>query len=254
VRLQTLLLTGFMALHGEEPTACAVRSIVTAPAGITEQGVLVLEFGGSQAYARDESRQGGLKAQVDLGLAPWADLRCGWTALAWNREAGGELQRGISDPYLGGQLLLAGQAKAGGDIGLIYSHLLPLANAQRGLSSGFHEDTLLLAFSRSMGAWALDANAGFLRSRVEDGSRKAQQRVGSLAITYAPACGWSLSLDTYGAAGSALGGAELGSLLAASRELTPSLKVDLSLGHGWAETSPRLVFNAGLMYRVARLW
>ncbi|WP_005037033.1 transporter [Holophaga foetida] len=244
----------FPALRAAEPEAGAVRSIVTAPAGLTDVGVLELELGGSQSYGKDHTREGGIAAQFNLGLSSWLDLRLGWTARAWNRDADGQGNDGVSDPYIGGQVLFAGQDKTGADIGLAYSHLMPRASVSKGLSSGYHEDTLLFTISRSMGRWALDANAGVARTRVEDGSRKANQKVGSVAITYAPAQGWNLTLDTYGVAKSDLGDRELGSILAASCDINDKLTVDMSVERGWADASPRFAFNAGLIYRIGKLW
>nr|WP_320131254.1 transporter [uncultured Holophaga sp.] len=241
-------------LKAEEPQAGAVRSIVTTPAGLTEKGVLQLELGATQVRAKDESREGGITAQFDLGVCSWLDLRFGWNAHAWNRSSDGDSNRGVSDPYIGGQLLFAAQDKAGIDLGLAYSHVIPRASEAKGLSSGFHEDTLLVTMSRAMGRWALDANAGVTRTRVEDGSRKATQKVGSLAVTYAPAAGWNLTLDHYGVAKSDLGDRELGSILALSCEVSDRLTVDMSVEHGWAEASPRYALNAGLVYRIGKLW
>lgn len=163
-------------------------------------------------------------------------------------------KRGGSDPYIGAQVLFVDQDKAGIDLGLAYSHLIPRASVRKGLSSGHHEDTLLLTATRSMGRWSVDANAGVVRTRVEDGSRKETQKLGSFAITYAPSQGWNLTLDTYGVAKSDLGDREFGNILAASYAVSDRLTVDMSVERGWAEASPRFAFNAGLIYRIGKLW
>lgn len=236
------------ALQAEEPTAGAARSIVTTPAGLTDPGVLQLELGGSQAFARDSSREGSIKAQIDLGLTSWLDLRCGWSGHAWWQDAEGKHEEGSGDPYIGGQALFVGQPRAGVDIGLAYSHLIPRASVQKGLSSGYAEDTLLLTVSRSFGRWSLDANAGVNRAR------KLNRKMGSLAVTYAPAQGWNLTLDNYAVAKSKLGDRELGSILAASYDVNDQLRVDMSLERGWADESPRYALQAGLICRLGKLW
>jgi len=248
------LLAAASVLKAEEPKASAIRSIVTSPAGLTEVGALELELGGSHAFAKDRSREGAIAGQLNLGLTSWLDLRFGGSPRSWNRDADGLSNRGAGDPFIGGQVLFVDQDKAGADIGLIYSHLIPRASVSKGLSSGYHEDTLMLAVSRSMGRWAVDLNAGYVRSKVEDGSRKATQKAGSFAITYAPAQGWNISLDTYGKAKSDLGDRELSSILGASYDVNDRLTLDVSVEHGWAETSPRLAVNAGLIYRFGKLW
>lgn len=242
------------ALRAEEPKPAAIRSIVTSPAGLTDAGTLELELGGSHAFAKDGTRKGGITGQFNLGLISWLDLRFGWTPHTWNRDGEGQSNRGFGDPFIGGQVLFAGQDKVGADIGLIFNHLLPRADVSKGLSSGYHEDTLMVAISRSAGRWAVDMNAGILRSRIEDGSRKANQKAGSLAITCTPAQGWSLSLDTYGKVKSDLGDRELSSILGASHDISDRLTLDVSVEHGWAEASPRFTANAGLVYRFGRLW
>lgn len=241
-------------LRAEEPQASAVRSIVTSPAGLTDVGVLELELGGSQVYGKDDTREGGVTAQFNLGITSWLDLRFGWTPHAWNRDTDGNTNRGASDPFIGGQILFASQDKAGADIGLVYSHALPRASVTKGLSSGYHEDSLLLAVSRTMGRWAVDVNAGLVRTRVEDGSRKENQKVGSVAVTYLPAQGWNLTLDNYAVAKSDLGDREFGSILAASYDVSDHLTLDMSVERSWAEASPRFAFNAGLIYRFGKLW
>jgi len=240
-------------LRAEEPTAAAVRSIATAPVGVTDVGYLDLELGGSQYFGKDGSREGGMNAQLDLGLSSWLDLRIGWTGHTW-WQAEGRQEEGPGDPYIGGQLLLASQDKAGLGLGLAYSHLLPRGDADKGLSSGFHEDTLLLQVGRSLGRWALDANLGIHRTKNPETLQRVNQKVGSFAITYAPANKWNLTLDTHGVAKSELGDRELGSILALGHDLGERLKVDLSVERGWAQASPRFAFNAGLIYRIGKIW
>jgi len=243
-----------MALGAEAPVATAVRSIVTAPAGLTDSGVLEMELGAQQVFGRDRTQGGNITAQLNLGLTHWLDLRCGWTGYTWWRNRAGDGDRGASDPYIGGQVLFAGQDKAGADIGLVYSHVLPRADATRGLGTGMHQDTLLVSLSRSFGQWSLDFNAGFNRTRQPETLQKVNQALGSLAVTYAPALGWNLTLDTYAVPKSDLGEREVGNILAASCALSERLKVDMSLERGWSDAAPRWALNAGLVYRIGHLW
>ncbi|MBP1627629.1 MAG: hypothetical protein H6Q00_2104 [Holophagaceae bacterium] len=241
-------------LGAEELTAQTVRSISTAPAGLTDPGVLAVELGANQTYNRDHSQDGAINAQLDLGITSWLDLRFGWTAPAWWRDRDGHGESGVSDPYIGGQLLFASQDKVGADIGLVYSHLLPRASVGKGLSAGFHQDTLLLSVSRTMGRWGLDINAGFNRTTNPDTRHKVNQPQGSVAITYAPAQGWNLTLDTYAIPKTDLGEREVGNILAASYDISDRLTVDMSVERGWTDASPRFAINAGLVYRIGKVW
>ncbi len=234
------------------PKAC--RPLFTTSAGLAEPGVLELEFGAQRIYNRDRSNDTLLPAQLNLGVCEWFDVRIGWGGPVLRKDSQGQLAEGRSDPVLGGQALFFKQDAVGLDLGVAYWHKLPRASTEKGICTGKHDDTLLITASRTFGRWALDLNAGANWIGRPAGEGRVRQAAGSLSVTYALAVGWNLTLDTYALAATELNDRAVSSILALSRDITPNLCMDVGVEAGLTQGAPRMSLNAGLVWRLGRLW
>jgi hypothetical protein len=98
----------------------------------------------------------------------------------------------------------------------------------------------------------MNGGANWLGRTDADG--RCRQGALSLALTRTFGAGWNASLDTYALAATELGPRSVTSILAASRDLTPSLTVDLGAEAGLTRSAERLALDAGLVLRVGHLW
>ena len=231
-----------------------LRELFTTAAGVTDPGVLQFQAGTQTSHGRDGSRAQRFPTQVDLGICRWFDLRASWNGPTTLRDPQGASQSGGADPLLGGQFQGLHQDKAGLDLGLAYWHKLPRASVEKGIGTGKGDDTLLLTASRIAGNWEFDLNGGADWLGKPDDGGHARQGVISLAVTRALAPGWNASLDTYALGATDLGQRTVTSILAVSRDITPSLTLDLGVEAGLTRSAERLVLDAGLVWRVGRLW
>lgn len=238
----------------EEISPKACRPLFSTSAGLAEPGVLELEFGVQRIYNRDRSEDRLTPTQFNLGICEWFDIRVGWGGPLLRKDSQGALQEGNTDPVFGGQALFLKQASAGVDLGLAYWHKLPRSSTEQGICTGKHDDTLLLTASRTMGRWAFDLNAGANWIGRPEGEGRVRQAAGSLCITYGVASGWNLTLDTYALAATELNDRAVSTILAVSRDITPNLCVDLGVEAGLTQGAPRMSLNAGLVWRLGRLW
>jgi hypothetical protein len=239
---------------GGEAAPKPLRELFTTAAGVTDPGVLLLNAGTQTSYARDGSRAQRLPTQVDLGICQWFDLCASWNGPTTLKDPQGASQSGGADPMLGGQFQGLHQDKAGLDLGLAYWHKLPRASVEKGIGTGKADDTLLLTASRTAGSWEFDLNGGANWLGKPDDGGRARQGVISLAVTRAFAPGWNASLDTYALGATELGQRSVTCILAASRDINPSLTLDLGVEAGLTRSAERLVLDAGLVWRVGRLW
>jgi hypothetical protein len=221
---------------------------------LAEPGVLELEFGVQRIYNRDRSNDTLLPAQLNLGICEWFDVRIGWGGPVLRKDSQGQLAEGSSDPVFGSQALILKQDTAGVDLGLAYWHKLPRASTEKGICTGKHDDALLITASRAIGRWALDLNAGANWIGRPEGEGRVRQAAGSLSVTCALASGWNLTLDTYALAATELNDRAVSSILALSRDITPNLCMDVGVEAGLTQGAPRMSLNAGLVWRLGRLW
>ncbi|BDU74512.1 transporter [Mesoterricola silvestris] len=234
------------------PKAC--RPLFTTSAGLTDPGFAELELGAQTIHNRDGSKDRFVPTQLNVGIDSWFDLRVGWSGPALRKDSQGEQKAGGSDPVIGGQALFLSQARGGVDLGLAHWHKIPRASVAKGIGTGRHDDTLLLTASRTQGRWAFDLNAGANWIGRKGGGGRVRQAALSLAITCAVAPAWNLTLDTYALAATKLGPQALSSVLAVRRDLTPRLCVDLGVEAGHTDGAPRLSLNAGLVWRMGRIF
>lgn len=238
----------------ELPVPKACRPLFTTSAGLTDPGIVELEFGAQKIFNQDHSEDRYLPTQFNFGVNSWFDLRLGWSGPALRQDAQGERRTGGGDPVLGGQVLFLKQAGSGLDLGLAHWHKLPRASVTKGIGSGKHDDTLLVTASRTLGRWLIDVNAGANWIGRCEGQGRVRQAAASCAVTYAAAPGWNVTLDTYALAATELGHQAISSVLAVSRDVTPSLCVDCGVELGHTKGAPRMSLNAGLVWRMGRLW
>lgn len=237
-----------------DPAPKACRPLFTTSAGLTDPGIVELELGAQRISNRDGSEDRFVPTQLNFGINSWFDLRVGWSGPALRKDSQGEQKVGGSDPVFGGQVLFLSQARSGVDLGLAHWHKLPRASVAKGIGTGRHDDTLLVTASRTLGRWALDLNAGANWIGRRSGEGRVRQAVISLAVTYAATSAWNLTLDTYALAATELGPQALSSVLAVRRDLTPDLCVDCGVEVGHTQGAPRLSLNAGLVWRLGRLF
>ncbi len=237
-----------------EPTPNPCRPLFSTSAGLTEPGMVELELGAQKISNRDGSEDRFMPTQLNFGINSWFDLRLGGSGPAMRKDSQGEQKAGGSDPVFGGQALLLGQARAGVDLGFAYWHKLPVASVAKGIGTGRHDDTLVLTVSRTQGRWALDLNAGANWIGRKGGEGRVRQAAISLAVTYAFSPGWNATVDTYALAATELGPQAFSSVVAVRRDVTPSLCVDCGVEIGHSDGAPRLSLNAGLVWRMGRLW
>jgi hypothetical protein len=254
-----LIGTGLFAQDAPSPKP--LRELFTTPAGVTDTGVMMLNAGYQTARFRDGSQAQAFPTQVDLGMDPWFDLRVDWNGPTTLKDPQGDSQSGGADPLFGGQFQALRQEKAGLDLGLAYWHKLPRASVEKGIGTGKADDTLLLTASRTLSSWEIDMNGGANWLGKPDGGR-ARQGVISLAVTRLFAPGWNASLDTYALAptdlgprtASAQGQRTVTSILAVSRDIGPSLTLDLGVEAGLTRSAERLAVDAGLVWRMGQFW
>lgn len=231
-----------------------LRELFTSGAGVTDPGVLQFNAGTQTSYGRDGSRAQRFPSEVFLGICPWFDLRATWNGPTTLKDPQGASQSGGADPLFGGQVQALHQEKAGLDLGLAYWHKLPRASVEKRIGTGKADDTLLLTASRASGSLEFDLNAGanWLGQPNPDG--RFRQGVISLAVTRAFAPGWNASLDNVALAASPWGPRTVTSILAVSRDISPSMSLDLGVEAGLTRSAERLALDAGLVWRVGRLW
>ena len=234
------------------PKAC--RPLFSTSAGLTDPAMVELEFGAQQIFNRNASEDRNFPTQLNFGINSWFDLRLGWSGPALRQDSQGVHRQGPGDPVFGGQALLLKQASSGFDLGFAYWHKLPRASVSKGIGTGKHDDTLLVTASCCRGRWALDVNAGANWIGRFEAPGRVRQAAAALAITYALGSGYNLTLDSYALAATELGPRAVSSILALSLDLTPSLCVDLGLERGHTDGAPRMSLNAGLVWRLGRLW
>lgn len=234
------------------PKAC--RPLFSTSAGLAEPGVLELELGAQKIFNRDRSEDRYFPMQLNLGVNRWFDVRIGWSGPTLRKDSQGTYQQGNGDPLVGGQALFLDQDAAGMDLGLAYWHKLPRASVRNGIGNGKHDDTLLLTASRMIGRWGVDVNAGanWIGRSGSDG--RVRQGAISLAVTWVVAPCWNLTLDTYALEATELNARAISTILALSRDITPNLCVDVGVEAGLSQGAPRLSLNAGLVWRMGRLW
>jgi hypothetical protein len=237
--LATSLLAQEAPAGGDSSAPKPLRELFTTPAGVTDPGVLQLNAGTQTSFDRDGSRAQRFPTQLDLGICQWFDLRASWNGPTTLRNPQGTSVTGGADPMLGGQFQALRQEKAGLDLGLAYWHKLPRASVEKGIGTGKADDTLLLTASHASGAWELDMNAGANWLGQADGGSRERQGVLSLAVTRNVAPGWNVSLDTYALAATAMVPRTVTSIMAVSRDLSPSLVLDLGTEAGLTRAAER---------------
>jgi hypothetical protein len=249
------------ALFAQEAPAAAdaagpkpARELFTTGAGVTDPGVLVLNAGAHTAHFRDGAQAQTFPAQLDLGICPWFDLRASWDGPTTLKDPQGASQSGGGDPWFGGQFQGLRQDQAGLDLGLAYWHKLPRASVAKGIGTGKADDTLLLTATRTDRSWEFDLNAGANWLGQQDADGRARQGVASLAVTRAFGAGWNVSLDNVALAAAGACPRTVTSILAVSRDLTPGLTLDLGAEAGLTRSAERLALDAGVVWRVGRLW
>lgn len=238
----------------EAPAPKPLRELFTTGAGVTDPGVMMVNAGSQTSHGRDGSQAQRFPVQVDLGICQWFDLRVSWSGPTTLKDAQGASQSGGADPLFGGQFQGLHQDQAGVDLGLAYWHKLPRASVEKGIGTGKADDTLMVTASRTSGAWEFDMNGGanWLGQRDADG--RIRQGVISLAVTRALGSGWNVSLDNVALAAAGSSPRSITSILAVSRDISPSLCLDLGVEAGLTRSAERLALDAGLVWRVGRLW
>jgi len=254
VSLLTLSLTAQEVPAEESCAPKACRPLFSTSAGLAEPGVLELEFGAQKIYNQDRCEDSYFPTQFNLGVCEWFDFRLGWSGPTLRKDSQGEVHGGGGDPVFGGQVLALKQETSGLDLGLAYWHKLPRASVAKGIGSGRHDDTLLVTASRTCGRWAFDFNAGANWVGRPKGEGRVRQGAASFSVTCGVAPCWNLTLDTYVLAGTELGPRAVSSILALSRDITPNLCVDVGIEAGLTAGAPRMSLNAGLVWRLGRLW
>jgi hypothetical protein len=253
-----LLSAGLSAQEAPAEAAAATpnpaRELFTTSAGVTEPGVAMLNLGFQSTYERDKSEARCFPSQLALGLTSWIDVRVAWSGLNTVKDPDGHSESGGGDPQIGSQLQFLRQDRAGLDLGLAYWHKLPRASVDKGIGSGKADDTLLATASRIDGPWQLDLNAGANWIGRQEGDGRVREGVVSLAVTRGLAPDWSASLDTYAVAGTELGPRTVASILAVNWQVHPRLTVDLGVEAGLTRSAQRFAIDAGLVWRVGRLW
>lgn len=251
-------LTLSLVIQAAEPVECleaaAPRPLFTTGAAVADPGVLELELGGQKIYNQDGTSDRNIPAQLNMGICEWFDVRLGWGGPTLRKDAQGLLQELNPDPVFGSQIQCLKQDKAGVDMGIAWWHKVPVGNVAKGASTGKHDDTLLLTLSKNIGRWAFDLNAGANFIGRPEGSGRVRQEAVSLAITYAVAPKWNITLDTYHLSKTELGEAAFSSILAVSREITPDLTVDVGFEFGHTDGAPKRSLNVGLVWRFGKLW
>ena len=238
----------------EAPAPKPLRELFTTGAGVTDAGVAVLNVGSQTSYARDRSQTQHFPVQINLGICPWLDLRASWSGPTTLKDPQGASQSGGGDPQIGGQFQGLHQDKAGLDLGLAYWHKLPRASVEKGMGTGKADDNLLLTASRTQGAWELDLNAGATWLGRQEQTGTMRQGVFSFAVTRAMGAGWNVSLDTVALAATEDAARSVTSILAVTRDLTPNVSVDLGVESGLTRSAERFAIDAGVVWRVGRLW
>jgi hypothetical protein len=250
-----VLAVALLAIPGfaDEAPPKPARELFTTAAGVTDPGVAQLNAGVQSSYGWDGSEARRFPSQLALGVCPWLDLRVAWSGPTTLKDPQGASRSGGGDPLFGGQAQFLRQDRAGLDLGLAYWHKLPRASVEKGIGTGKADDTLLLTASRGAGSWEFDLNAG-ANWLGREGGGGVRQGVVSLALTRAFGPGWNLSLDTYALAATELGARSVTSILALTRDLGRDLTVDLGLEAGLTRGAERMSLDAGLVWRMGRLW
>jgi len=242
-----------LAQDGGPEAPQAARELGTVSAGALEPGELQLNLGVQQAYARDGASARRVPTELDLGAWPRLTLRIQWSGPQHMRDEDGVVA-GSGDPSFGALVQPISQDQAGVDLALSWWHKMPWADAEKGLSTGQPDDTLVLAASRVSGPWEVDLNAGANWIGREDGSGRVIQALGAAAVTLACGAGWHVSGEVLALAGTELGSRDLNSMVVVSRDLGRNVTVDVGVEGGLTRAAQRMALDAGLVWRIGPLW
>ena len=230
------------------------RPTFASPALTTQAGVAEVEWGVQQSALRSESTAFSTPTLLKLGLAADFELRISSNGFLRLGSAGAASATGLADVALGVQWCYLHKGFLGTDQALQVTHKFATADAEKGLGSGVADDTVVLLFSRDLGANHVDVNFLYtwLGKTVARGGGRESQPAATISASHVVTETWSFGGEVYGIGGTPSTRRIVSNLWYAaykvSRRLVLDGGVDIGLSHG----APRYSVFAGLTYGIGR--
>jgi hypothetical protein len=231
------------------------RPTFATPALTTERGVVELEFGLQQLTPRQGGSVSFTPFLVKLGLLTRLELRIGGNGVLRQAPPGEPSATGFADTTLGAQWCYLRDGPLGIDQGVQFTWKLPTASAARGLGSGEPDGTLILLFSRDIGAFHVDVNVleTWLGRTHDAGGGTARQSSGTVSASRTLNDRWSLTAELYSIGPTPETPRIFSNLWSVGYKVSSRLVLDGGLDAGLSPAAQRVSLFAGLTVGVARI-
>ncbi|MBZ5589256.1 MAG: transporter [Acidobacteriia bacterium] len=259
LRLVLLLIQGVLAARnlGAQNPPIAVnpnRPTFASPALTTQAGVAEVEWGVLRSALRSETSAFSTPTLLKLGLATDLELRISTNGFLRFGPAGASSVTGFADVALGAQWCYLHQDFLGTDQTLQVTHKFATADAEKGLGSGAADDTVVLIFSRDVGASHVDVNVLYtwLGRTLANGGGRIEQPAATIAVSHVINEGWSFGGEVYGIGGTPSTPRTVSNLWYAGYKVSPRLVLDGGIDIGLSKGAQRYSAFAGLTYGIGR--
>lgn len=227
------------------------RPTFATPAQTTQIGVAELELGIQHSDFRDQSGLFWSPYLLKMGLLSNVEIRVGGTGVLRQAEATSPAVTGFGDITVGAQWRYLRQGPLGFDDAVQVTLKIPSASATKGLGSGESDETLMLLFSRDLGAFHSDLNlleTWLGRPRASH----ARQPAATLSVSRTMSGQWSLTGEVYYVGATADTPRIVSNLWAIAFKVSPRLVVDGGADIGLSHGAQKISLFAGLTVGLSR--
>jgi hypothetical protein len=230
------------------------RPTFATPALTTRSGQAELEWGGQQTRMRDDSRDFGTPTLIKLGLMKDLELRLGSPGYLQLSAPDTETISGFGDVNLAVQWCYLHDGLFAMDQAVQVNHTFATANAGKGLGNGAPSDSLMLLFSRDLGAHHLDMNLleTWIGRPPQDGGGRVRQPALTTSLSHPITEAWSLTGEVYAIGRTELNPRIVSNLWALGYKVSPGLVLDIGLDLGLTHGAQKVSYFAGLTVGLAR--
>ena len=155
---------------------------------------------------------------------------------------------GLGDTTVGLQWCYRKNGPLGLDLAVQLTAKLPTASAARGLGSGEADETLMVLFSRDLGAYHLDVNVleTWQGQPAAAGGGSERQPAATVCLGRTLDPHWSLTSEVYAIGSTVQSQSVVSNLWAFGYKVSPSLVLDGGVDVGLSHGAQRVSFFAGL--------
>jgi hypothetical protein len=224
------------------------RPTFATPALTTQLGLAELELGVQHSVPRGDGGLSWSPFLLKLGLLQRIELRFGGNGVLRQTLPGAAAATGFGDMTVGLQWCYLRNGPAGMDLGVQLTGKLPTASAAKGLGSGEADWTVLLLFSRDLGAFHADLNllSTWLGVPPAQGGGTDLQPAGTLSLSRTLSDQWSLTAEVYSIGATSQGPSVVSNLWALGYKVSGGLILDAGVDVGLSHGAQKLSIFAGL--------